>query len=137
MSHPGRTVLVVETDDAVRDSLRALLESCGWCCRAFDSGADLLAVCAPDYALLLVDADLPGRRCAELLRELSVRGIDLPAIAITPRDDALTRAHLLSMGARAVLVRPFDLQELSRAMSEAMTEPGRRDSSPDGAASAA
>lgn len=122
MPHPGRTILIVEHDEAVRDSLRALLESCGWCCRTFDSCDDLIASGQPDHALLLIDSEGLGPKCAKLLTTLRAMGSDMPAVAITPRDNAATRARLLAMGARAVLVRPFNLQELNSAIATATGE---------------
>ena len=94
--------VIIESDDAVRDSLKALIVAHGWACEAFADGAAFLK--------------------SELLDALAAHSHSLPIIVITPRDDAKSHAALLHAGADAVLVRPFSGHDLAVAIAEALGE---------------
>lgn len=77
-------VVIVDDDEAVRQSLRFTLEMEGYRVVTCSSGEALLALDLPeDNACLVVDERLPGLSGLAALAELRRRGNRLPAILIT------------------------------------------------------
>jgi two-component system response regulator FixJ len=86
------TVLIIDDDPAVRNSLKFALEVEGFAVRAYPTGAELLAeVEIPDNGCLVVDYKLPEMNGLDLLLELRKRKIDLPAILITTQPNPAVR----------------------------------------------
>ena len=79
-----QVILVVDDDEAVRDSLRNLMESEGFEVRAFSNGHDLLSEASlPAIGCLVVDYHMPAMNGLELVSTLRGRGVSIPAILIT------------------------------------------------------
>lgn len=74
---PGELIFVVDDDDAVRASLRALLETAGYRTMQFESGADFLDFPHAGLgACVLLDVKMPGPDGLEaMLRELREEGV--------------------------------------------------------------
>src|SRR5258708_24116 len=86
------TVLIIDDDPAVRNSLKFALEVEGFTVRAYPTGAELLAEAEiPDNGCLVVDYKLPEMNGLDLLLELRKRKIDLPAILITTQPNSAVR----------------------------------------------
>jgi two-component system, LuxR family, response regulator FixJ len=91
------TVLIIDDDPAVRNSLKFALEVEGFAVRAYPAGADLLGESEfPAGGCLVVDYKLPEMNGLDLLVELRRRHVDLPAILITthPSSEVRRRAEL-------------------------------------------
>jgi two-component system response regulator FixJ len=91
------TVLIIDDDPAVRNSLEFALEVEGFAVRAYPAGADLLREAEfPPDGCLVVDYKLPEMNGLDLLVELRKRNIELPAILITthPSSEVRRRAAL-------------------------------------------
>jgi two-component system, LuxR family, response regulator FixJ len=89
------TVLIIDDDPAVRNSLKFALEVEGFVVRAYHTGADLLRDPElPTDGCLVVDYKLPEMNGLDLLVELRKRNVDLPAILITtnPSSEVCRRA---------------------------------------------
>jgi two-component system, LuxR family, response regulator FixJ len=79
-----QVILVVDDDEAVRDSLRNMMESEGFEVRAFSNGHDLLGEASlPATGCLVVDYHMPAMDGLELVTALRNRGVSIPAILIT------------------------------------------------------
>jgi two-component system response regulator FixJ len=79
-----QVILVVDDDEAVRDSLRNLMESEGFEVRAFSNGHGLLSEASlPAIACLVVDYHMPAMNGLELVSALRGQGVSIPAILIT------------------------------------------------------
>jgi len=77
-------ILIVDDDEAVRDSLRNMMESEGFEVRAFSNGHDLLSEASlPAIGCLVVDYYMPAMNGLELVSSLRARGVSIPAILIT------------------------------------------------------
>ena len=118
--HP--TVHVVDDDDAVRRSLAFLLESVSFRVHLHTSALAILAVLDQlDTGCLVVDYDMPGIGGLELLRRLRLRGTVLPCIVITGKNAAGMREAAQSLGAVAVIEKPFDSEDLILTIRKALS----------------
>ncbi len=123
------TIFVVDDDQAVRDSLRALLGSVGFKVRAFASGDELLAAHDPSQAACLVlDVHMPGMSGLEIQQKLAARGISVPVIVISDCGNAKLAASAVRAGAVDYLEKPISGQALIASIRRALK--GRVDSDP-------
>jgi FixJ family two-component response regulator len=118
---PQPTIYVVDDDDAVRDSLKMLLESYQLSVRDFGSVPEFLDGLDPvDNSCLVLDLHLPAMGGFDVMKTLARRAIRLPVIVITGGGDAQTRARALESGAVAFLEKPVDDQALMGAIDSAL-----------------
>jgi FixJ family two-component response regulator len=97
-----QVILIVDDDEAVRESLRNLMESEGFAVCAFSNGHDLLNEASlPAMECLVVDYHMPAMNGLELVSALRGRGISIPAILITGNSTKYVRDRA---AASAVLV---------------------------------
>jgi two-component system, LuxR family, response regulator FixJ len=120
MTGPGLFVYIVDDDEAVRDSIRLLLESSGFIAREFASADLLLRTDTGDMGCLLLDLHMPGISGLELLRLLRSRGLKRPVIVVSGRRDPVQDAEVWAAGASALLSKPFDDQQLLDLVTEAL-----------------
>ena len=121
--HAERVVYVVDDDEAMRDSLRWLIESAGYRVCAHASAERFLAAYRPDQASCLVlDVRMPGLSGLELQQELNRRGSPLPIIFVTGHGDVPMAVNALKNGAFHFLEKPFKDAELLRLIEQAATQ---------------
>jgi FixJ family two-component response regulator len=119
-------IYIVDDDDAVRDSLVALLESEGFVVRPFSSAdgfLDDLDENPSGYrgeSCLLLDLNMPGKGGMELLSDLAKRDNALPVVVMTGNIDENTRTQALKRGATAFLEKPSDSVQLVGALKNAL-----------------
>lgn len=118
-----RMVHVVDDDDAVRDSVRSLLESHGFAVRDYASARAFLAD-GGDGGCLLLDLHMPEMSGLDLLETLRTRRNDIPTIIMTGRSDAGLKARAQRSGAIAFLDKPVDEDELMNSISHALAPNG-------------
>lgn len=112
-------VYVVDDDDVVRDSLRALLEVRGYSVQDFDSGDRFFAE-APDLSrcCMIVDIHMPGMTGLDLVGALRARGEAVPAILITGRRDGQIDAQAAALSGVVLLDKPIAHTRLFAAIEE-------------------
>jgi FixJ family two-component response regulator len=113
-------VYIVDDDEAVRDSMRLLLESSGFATRDFASADLFLQSDSADLGCLLLDLHMPGTSGIELLRLIRSRGMARPVFVISGRRDPAQDADVLAAGASALLSKPFDDQQLLDLVAQAL-----------------
>jgi DNA-binding response OmpR family regulator len=112
---PGRLLLTI-SNAARMAQINALIRSAGYEARAAFDGQqalDLLRIERPD--LLLLDYQLHGMDGVETLRRLRKQSggrLKLPVILLLPPDHELARQEALELGARDVVITPYDPAEL-------------------------
>ncbi len=122
--NPERMVHVVDDDDAVRDSVRSLLESHGLAVRDYASARAFLAADGGGGGCLLLDLHMPEMSGLDLLETLRTRRNDIPTIVMTGRSDAGLKARAQRSGAIAFLDKPVDEDELMNSISHALASAG-------------
>ncbi len=115
-------IYIVDDDQSVRTNLARLMRSAGFPVRVFASAEDFLAAAdALEPGCLLLDITLSGRSGLQLQAELNRRHVNLPVIAVSARDDALTRELARQLGAHSFFRKPVDAQALIDAIQWVMT----------------
>lgn len=66
-----------------------------------------------DFDLVILDLGLPDADGLQLLRHWRGRGVELPVLILTARDDIQARVAGLEAGADDYVLKPFDLDELA------------------------
>jgi len=111
------TVLVIDDDPDLRDSLGVLLRSAGLATELYDSIPAFLRSKRPEGAACLVlDVRLPGASGLEFQRELAAANIKLPIIFITGYGDVPMSVQAMKGGAVEFLTKPFRQQDLLDAI---------------------
>src|SRR5438067_6328957 len=108
-------LLVVDDDQAVRDSLRRALTMQGYEVQLAADGEEALFKLRTNpngTDLLVVDLLMPRLDGLELTRRLRTDGNQLPILMLTARDQVADRVAGLEAGADDYLVKPFALEEL-------------------------
>jgi FixJ family two-component response regulator len=102
-----RLVVVVDDDQAIRNSLTFLLRTEGFDVACYSSGAELLKdIPSLSGGCLVIDYKLPGMNGLDLLAELRRRHIAAPAILITTHPSAAVRQRAADTGT-ALIEKPL------------------------------
>jgi FixJ family two-component response regulator len=122
MSKDDPIVYVLDDDYRVREALTSLLSSVGLRVEVFASTAEYLKFRKPDSpACLILDLQLPGMSGLDLQR--AIAGGDAPAIVfVTGHGDVPSSVRAMKAGAIEFLLKPFDDQELLRAIDTAIAQ---------------
>jgi RNA polymerase sigma factor (sigma-70 family) len=116
-----RKVFVVDDDEALRNSLRWLIESAGLRVQTFASAQEFLDNAYPGQAgCLLLDVRMPGMSGLELQSQLENRSISLPVIIITGHGDISMAVKAMQAGAVDFIEKPFDDEQLLQAIQRAL-----------------
>jgi FixJ family two-component response regulator len=111
------TVLVIDDDVDLRNSLARLLRSVGLNAKLFASASDFLKSEPPEGpSCLVLDVRLPGQSGLEFQRELAAVGRELPIIFITGHGDIPMSVQAMKAGAIEFLTKPVRDQELLDAI---------------------
>lgn len=106
-------ILVVDDDQAVRDSLTRSLQYSGYEVSSASDGLEALAKLSalrPDAVVM--DVMMPRLDGLETTRMLRSTGNDVPILILTARDAVDDRVDGLDAGADDYMVKPFALDEL-------------------------
>jgi FixJ family two-component response regulator len=117
MPDANSTVLVIDDDPELRDSVGRLLCSVGQEAQLFASISDFLEADPPaGPTCLVLDVRLPGRSGLDLQRELAAANRELPIIFITGHGDVPMSVQAMKGGAIEFLTKPFRDQDLLDAI---------------------
>ncbi|WHT22436.1 response regulator transcription factor [Crossiella sp. CA-258035] len=106
-------LLIVDDEEAVRDSLSRTLRFEGYTVSLAADGAEALArIRAEKFDGVVLDVMMPVRNGLDTCRELRAEGNFVPVLMLTARDEVADRVAGLDAGADDYLVKPFALQEL-------------------------
>lgn len=107
-------IYIVDDDQAVRQSLRALLEVYGFTVADFASGENFLDQFSDDRnSGVVLDVHMPGLTGLGVVQHLRrVEHSQMPVILMTGRDDRELRAQVFSAGATSYVEKPVDIDQL-------------------------
>ncbi len=114
-----RRILAVDDDEGVRDYLLALLPRLGFEAKAVARGEDVLwALESWKVDLVILDLVLPGMNGFEVFRLVKERWPETPIMFLSGHGRAPNVVEAMHLGAANFLCKPFEVEDLERALTE-------------------
>jgi DNA-binding response OmpR family regulator len=108
-----QTILVIDDDESLRDTIGVLLEREGFqAVLAADGKSGLDRAILGKPALILADLRLPDLSGVEVCKRLRTSGVRTPIIVLSAVGEEIDKVLLLEMGADDYVVKPFGTREL-------------------------
>ena len=125
------TILVVDDDEAILDSLRMNLEAAGYAVRTYRSGTAFLNDRSqPPGNCLLLDLNMPDLNGLEVQARLQQSARHLPVIMITAKGDVQSAVKAMQLGAIDFIEKPLSSETVLRSIERAL--PSGKEASPAG-----
>jgi two-component system copper resistance phosphate regulon response regulator CusR len=106
-------ILIVEDEPKTGEYLRQGLNEAGFVADLAATGSDGLHLALHgEYDLVILDVMLPELDGWQVLASLRRRGLEMPVLFLTARDQVEDRVKGLELGADDYLVKPFSFAEL-------------------------
>ena len=107
------TILVIDDDQSLRDTLGVMLEREGFqAVLAEDGRAGFECAITLKPRLILVDLSMPRLSGTEVCKQLRERGMKTPLIVLSAASAEIDKVQLLNIGADDYVVKPFGVREL-------------------------
>ncbi len=107
------SVLIVDDEAAIRESLETLLEFDGYSVEIANDGTEGLArIAEHPFDLVLLDFAMPERNGIDILREIRERDSELPVIMITAYGTVENAVNAMQSGATNFIQKPWDNEKL-------------------------
>lgn len=121
-SRGGEVIVAVVDDDAsAREGLSSLIRSAGLRVETFASASEFLARPAGETpGCLVLDLQMPGLTGLELQKRMGEAGMLIPIVFLTGHGNIPASVQAIKGGAVEFLTKPFDEEELLRAIQEAL-----------------
>jgi two-component system response regulator FixJ len=117
-------IFILDDDEAIRDSLRVLLECEGLAARTFACGRQFLDTVRPQAGdCLLLDLYMPGIGGLDVLEALRRRGDDVPVIILTGHPGRAAESRAAAAGAFAFVEKPCRADALLQLIRQALRPP--------------
>src|SRR5258707_9566570 len=109
----GGSILIIDDEVAIRESLETLLEFEGYSVESAETGAEGLArLSERNFDLVLLDFALPDRNGLEVLSEIRARDSQLAVIMITAYGTLDNAVRAMQKGATNFIQKPWDNEKL-------------------------
>ena len=115
-------ILIVDDDDAVRDTLYDLFSEYHLCHSASSAEQALAFVREQPYDVVLTDISMPGLSGVELLGMLRQTQPDTPVIIVSGIGDRSHAEGLVRLGAFDFILKPFRLEEVEESVARAIEQ---------------
>ncbi len=113
------SVLIIEDEAALATALSRLCQRLGWHAELRASGnAGLRALASGNFDLAILDIGLPDLSGLEVLEKARARAPQLPVVIITAHGKLENAVAARKLGAAAYLVKPLDLREIERTLTQ-------------------
>lgn len=114
-------VLIVDDEEAIRDILSRVLDSEGYKCTVAADGREALQKSSgQEFDVVLLDIRMPELSGMEVLPQIVADHPDACVLMTTAVGDAPTAVEALNLGACDYLTKPFNLDDLSTRVEEAL-----------------
>jgi DNA-binding response OmpR family regulator len=128
-------ILIVEDDDAIATGLALNLKLAGRPTSIARDGDEALAQArGEDFALILLDINLPKRNGLEVLSALRAEDNVVPVIVLSARHGEFDKVAALRLGADDYVTKPFALAELLARIDAVLRRTGQLAHAPVAAA---
>jgi two-component system nitrogen regulation response regulator GlnG len=121
---PSGTILVADDDSAIRTILNQALGRVGYEVRTTGNAATLWRWVSQGLGdLVVTDVVMPDESAFDLLPRIKKLRPDLPVIVMSAQNTFMTAITAAERGAYEYLPKPFDLNELTRVVQQALSAP--------------
>ena len=114
------TLLIVDDDTLIRDTLHELLSASHECHTADRAEQALAYLDIETYDAVLTDLSMPGLSGREILNYIQEKHPATPVIVISGMPDGGYGQEVIEMGAFAFFAKPFKLEEIEEAVDRAI-----------------
>lgn len=127
----GKTVLIVEDEDELREPLALEFESLG--SRVFQAsngvqGYDIIT--QQDIDVVISDIRMPGGDGIEMLSKIKALPRRTPVVMLITGFSDVSLEETYARGAEAILAKPFDLDDIETTVERLLTPPAERWAAP-------
>jgi DNA-binding NtrC family response regulator len=122
ITSPMTTILIVDDDEAIRETLYDLLSERYECQTASMAEEALQYLAAQSYDAVLTDISMPGLTGLELLQRVQQGNSRTPVILISGKGSEQDTDSLIRMGAFAYVVKPFSLDQIELIVERAVEQ---------------
>jgi len=120
------TVLIVDDEPIVRESVRDWLKDAGYQVETAETGEEALEMIRKqDFSVMVLDIRLPGQTGIQVLKEVKAQRPWVKSIIITAYPSAETTAEARKLGAIDYLIKPVAPDDLERLIRETCDSIGR------------
>ncbi|MEO6742246.1 MAG: sigma-54 dependent transcriptional regulator, partial [Chthoniobacteraceae bacterium] len=113
------SILIIEDESALATALARVCQRLGWRAELRASGsAGLDALAAGGFDLAILDIGLPDLSGLDVLEKARARSPQLPVVIITAHGKLENAVAARKLGAAAYLVKPLDLREIERTLTQ-------------------
>ena len=118
---PNAVIAIVDDDPSVREGLSSLIRSAGLQVETFASAQEFLARPGAEApSCLVLDLQLPGLSGLDLQKRMAEVGLEIPIVFLTGHGNIPASVQAMKAGAVEFLTKPFDEQDLLKAIQEAV-----------------
>ncbi len=114
METKQKTILVADDDEAIVDSISAILDMSGYEVLYVNDGTSVMQAVKARPDLILLDIQMPGHDgqavCRQIKRQASTK--DIPVIIVSASMDVRSKAE--QVGADDYLEKPFEMEVLQQ-----------------------
>ncbi len=123
MSSDKKQIYIVDDDDSVRRSLKALMVSYGFAVEIFSSAEEFF-ITVPNSVkgCLILDIHMPGLNGWDTQERLKKEGYNLPVIVISADKEDAFKEKALEAGAVGFLQKPFEDHYLLHMVNQAFND---------------
>ena len=114
-------IAIVDDDESAREGLSSLVRSAGFRVETFTSAQEFLARSGAEApSCLVLDLQMPGLSGLDLQKRMAAAKLDIPIVFLTGHGSIPASVQAMKAGAVEFLTKPFDEDELLRAIQEAL-----------------
>ena len=120
------TILVIDDDESLRDTIGIMLEQEGFnpvLVADGKAGFERALALKPD--LMIVDLRLPGMSGVEICKQLRAAGLKTPIMVLSAVGEEVDKVLLLEIGADDYIVKPFSPREVVRRVNAVLSRVSR------------
>jgi len=115
-----KLVHIVDDDDSVRRSAAFMLKHAGYRVESHVSGVAFLKEAkSAERGCVLLDVRMPEMDGLQVQQEMAAHGIDMPVVILTGHGDIALAVKAMRDGAVNFIEKPYEKEELLRAIEEA------------------
>ncbi len=115
------SVLIVDDEAIVRESIRDWLKDAGYQVATAESGEEALKMMeTQDFSVVVLDVRLPGKTGIKILKEIKALRPEVKSIIITAYPSVELAVEAMKLEAIDYLIKPIDPDDLERLIRETL-----------------